>query len=133
MEQIYRIYKRKYGIWISPVHWQGSRDIAVGSKREEPFAAFEWDEAKRRTNLKEHGIDFEDAATIFSRPYLRTRSDRNDEVRFVAIGCIEDVEIAVVYMVRRGACRIISARRARTNEREEYHEAVGSRSQAGQD
>ena len=70
---------------------------------------------------------------FFLRPYLRMRSDRNNEVRFVAIGCIEDVEIAVVYTVRAGACRIISARRARMNEREEYHEAVGGRSQAGQD
>jgi hypothetical protein len=105
----------------------------VGSKREEPFAAFEWDEAKRRSNIEEHGIDFEDAAAIFSRPYLRMRSDRNNEVRFVAIGCIEDIEIAVVYTVRAGACRIISARRARTNEREDYHQAIGGRSQAGQD
>ena len=105
----------------------------MGSKREEPFAAFEWDEAKGQANLEEHGIDFEDAAAIFSRPYLRIRSDRNNEARFVAIGCIEDIEIAVVYTVRGGACRIISARRARTNEREECHQAVGGRSQARQD
>jgi uncharacterized DUF497 family protein len=105
----------------------------VGSKKEDPFATFEWDVAKRQANLEEHGVDFEDAATIFSRPYLRVRSDKNDEVRFVAIGCIEDVEIAVVYPVRAGACRIISARRARTNEREEYHAAIGGRSQAGRD
>lgn len=105
----------------------------MGSKKEEAFSAFEWDEAKRQANLEEHGIDFEDAATIFARPYLRIRSDRNNEVRFVAIGCIEDVEIAVVYTVRPEACRIISARRARTNERKEYHAAVGGRSQARED
>jgi uncharacterized protein len=94
----------------------------VGSKSEE---AFEWDEAKPQANLEEHGIDFEDAASIFSRPYLRIRSDRNDEMRFVAIGCIKNIEIAVVDTIRAGACRIISARRARTNEREDYHAAVG--------
>jgi uncharacterized DUF497 family protein len=105
----------------------------VGSKSEEPFATFEWNETKRQANIEEHGIDFEDAATIFSRPYLRIRSDRNSEKRFVAIGCIEDIEIAVVYTMRGDACRIISARRARTNERKEYHTAVGDRSQAGQD
>ena len=104
---------------------QASRGRAVGSKSEEPFEAFEWDEAKRQSNIEEHGIDFEDAASIFSRPYLRIRSDRNDEMRFVAIGCIKDIEIAVVYTIRAGACRIISARRARTNEREDYHAAVG--------
>ena len=105
----------------------------MSSRSEEQFEAFEWNEAKRRANIKQHGIDFEDAASIFSRPYLRIRSDRNDEMRFVAIGCIRDVEIAVVYTMRAGACRIISARRARTNEREDYHAAVGGRSQAGQD
>jgi uncharacterized DUF497 family protein len=104
----------------------------VSSRSEEQFETFEWDAAKRHANIEEHGIDFEDAASIFSRPYLRIRSDRNNEMRFVAIGCIRDVKIAVVYTVRAGACRIISARRARTNEREDYHAAVGGRSQAGQ-
>ena len=105
----------------------------MGSKSEAQFEAFEWDEAKRQANIEEHGIDFEDVASIFSLPYLRIRSDRNNEMRFVAIGCIKDVEIAVVYTLRAGACRMISARRARTNEREDYHAAVGDRSQAGQD
>jgi uncharacterized protein len=104
----------------------------VSSKSEEQFEAFEWDEAKRRANIEEHAIDFEDAADIFSRPYLRIRSDRNDEMRFVAIGCIKDIEIAVVYTIRADACRIISARRARMNEREDYHAAIGGGSREGQ-
>lgn len=53
----------------------------MSSKSEEQFEAFEWDEAKRRANIEEHAIDFEDAADIFSRPYLRIRSDRNDALR----------------------------------------------------
>jgi uncharacterized protein len=122
-----RIYERRYELDLTFLECaskpRGGR--AAGSKSEEPFEAFEWDEAKRQANLEEHGIDFEDAASIFSRPYLRIRSDRNDEMRFVAIGCIKDIEIAVVYTIRAGACRIISARRARTNEREDYHAAVG--------
>jgi uncharacterized DUF497 family protein len=100
---------------------------------EQAFEAFEWDEAKRQRNLDTHGIDFEDAAAIFSRPYLRSRSDRGKETRFVAIGRLDDVEIAVVYTIRDGVCRIISARRARTNERKEYHAAVGDRPEAGKD
>jgi uncharacterized DUF497 family protein len=104
-----------------------------GSAREEQFEEFEWDEAKRRRNIEEHGIDFEDAATVFLRPYLRSRSDRNAETRYVAIGCVKDVEIAVVYTVRAGVCRIISARRARTNERKDYHKAVSDQAETGQD
>jgi len=97
------------------------------------FEAFEWDEAKRLRNLETHSIDFEDAATVFSRPYLRSRSDRGDEIRFVAVGCFDEVEIAVVYTIRGGARRIISARRARTNERKAYHAAVGDRPEARKD
>ena len=100
---------------------------------EEQFEKFEWDEQKRQRNIEEHGIDFEDAATVFLRPYLRRRSDRNAETRYMAIGCLRDVEIAVVYTIRVGVCRIISARRARTNEREAYHKAISDQAEAGQD
>jgi len=91
---------------------------------EDQFESFEWNEVKRLRNLKVHGIDFEDAAAMFFRPYLRMRSDRHAERRFVAIGLLEDLEIAVVYTVRDRACRIISARRARRYERTEYHQAL---------
>ncbi|PLX32710.1 MAG: BrnT family toxin [Hyphomicrobiales bacterium] len=85
---------------------------------------FEWDEHKRLRNLEIHLIDFEDAARVFDAPYLKMRSDRGEETRFVAIGVLKGIEIAVVYTERQEACRIISARRARVNERTEYHEAL---------
>ena len=31
---------------------------------------FEWDEAKRLQNLKDHGVDFVDAHKVFAGPYL---------------------------------------------------------------
>ncbi len=31
---------------------------------------FEWDEAKNRSNLRKHGLDFADAATAFDGPPL---------------------------------------------------------------
>ena len=88
-------------------------------------AKFEWDDRKRRTNLRQHGIDFEDAARIFKRPVLTVRSDRGNGVRYVALGILDGIEIAVVYTVRSNACRIISARRARHNERKAYYKAFG--------
>jgi len=87
------------------------------------FRWFEWDENKRLINLDRHKIDFEDAATIFDAPYLFKRSDRGGEVRFLAIGLFEGIEIAVIYTERKEACRIISARRGRVNERKTYREA----------
>ena len=85
---------------------------------------FEWDETKNQLNIKQHGIDFEDAATVFTKPLNVKRSDQNEEIRYLAIGLLEDIEITVVYTMRGDVCRIILARRARINEREEYHQAI---------
>lgn len=84
---------------------------------------FEWDPAKNESNLEKHGIDFEDAIGIFASPIVLFRSDRGGEVRWVAVGMLEGREIAVVYSIRDERYRIISARRARKNEREAYRKA----------
>jgi uncharacterized protein len=87
---------------------------------------FEWDEAKRLTNLEKHGIDFIDAAAVFDGgPTFVTRSSFPGERRFVAIAQLDSREIAVVFTVRGDAIRIISARRARDNERKAYRQAFG--------
>jgi uncharacterized protein len=87
---------------------------------------FEWDETKRRTNLEKHGIDFIDAAVVFEDgPKLVTQSSFSSERRFVAIAQLAGREIAVVFTVRGDAIRIISARRARDNERKAYRQAFG--------
>jgi hypothetical protein len=84
---------------------------------------FEWDEAKAASNLKKHGIDFEDAISIFEGPVLEVRSARGSEERWKAVGMVEGVELAVIFTLREGRRRIISARRARKSEREAYHQA----------
>ncbi len=84
---------------------------------------FEWDSAKAEANLAKHGIAFEDAIDVFQKPVLEIRSDRGGEVRVRAIGTVEGLEITVVYTWRGNRRRIISARRARVNEREAYHQA----------
>jgi uncharacterized protein len=84
---------------------------------------FEWDDAKAEANLEKHGIDFEDAIGIFEGPVLEVRSDRGAEARYKAIGVVEGREIAVIYTLREGRYRIISARRARPDERRAYRQA----------
>lgn len=84
---------------------------------------FEWDDAKAEANLEKHGIDFEDAIGIFEGPILEVRSDQKGEERWKAIGMLEGLEITVVYTLREGRRRIISARRAQKNERRAYHQA----------
>jgi uncharacterized protein len=83
---------------------------------------YEWDPAKARTNLRKHGIDFADAATVFSDDYALTIPDENpDEERFISIGMDALGRILVVVFTWRGQrIRIISARKAESHEREQY-------------
>ena len=91
---------------------------------EESPLGFEWDEDKRQAVLEERRIDFRDAIRIFDGPVLETLSRHPAEARWVAVGIVDGKEIAVVYTVRDGRRRIITARRARTHERAEYHAYV---------
>jgi hypothetical protein len=94
---------------------------------------FEWDANKSKSNLAKHGFDFEDASQIFYDSMLVHRSNRNDEERWIAVGSLEDRLIAVVFTRREKVIRIISARRARKNEENEYRNAQMGRSPEGQD
>ena len=93
-------------------------------RRDEGPILFEWDENKRRSVIEQHGIDFEDAVQIFDGPVRETLSPRMNEERWLAVGVVDGIEIAVVYTIRNGRRRIITARRARTNERRDYHAHV---------
>lgn len=89
------------------------------------FEDFEWDERKARDNISKHGIDFIDACAVFEGIYVRWRLPRAIEARWMAVGLMHGIEIAVVYTVRQRNCRLISARRAHSSERRKYHSAVG--------
>jgi uncharacterized protein len=85
---------------------------------------FEWDEDKALANIEKHYIDFLDAMRIWERPVIDPAGERivENEYRPTALGTIGENEIiiAVVYTVRVGIIRLISARRARRNERRTY-------------
>jgi hypothetical protein len=81
---------------------------------------FEWDESKRQANLAKHYIDFQDAIRVFDGPVFETMDRCRGEDRIVAIGSMEGIEIVVVYAMRGQQRRIISARRAHRNERQDY-------------
>ena len=81
---------------------------------------FEWDDAKRQTVLEKHGLDFIDAIKIFAGPVLTARSNHEGEERWIAIGLLDELEIAVIYTIRDDIYRIITARRARKKERDLY-------------
>ena len=82
---------------------------------------FGWDEQKRSRNLEKHGIDFPVAAELFDgRPILTTTAPRYDEERWKSIGRIGEDFITVIWTWRETNIRLISARRARHEEKQGY-------------
>jgi len=83
-----------------------------------PSMEFEWDDGKSEANLVKHGFDFEHATQIFDGPVREHVDPRSwGERRVVATGMVRDEFITVVYTLRNGRYRIISARPARRSER----------------
>jgi len=89
---------------------------------------FEWDERKAALNLREHGVSFREAATIFGDPLSLTISDPDHsvaEMRFIDIGLSHRGRLLVVSYTERGEhIRIISARPATRREQRQYEEAT---------
>ena len=84
----------------------------------------EWDPGKAAANLVKHGIDFDEAMTIFGDPFELTRPDPSHsegEHRFLSIGQSSTNHILVVsYTERDLRIRLISAREASPHERHQY-------------
>ena len=87
-------------------------------------AEFEWDPEKAAANLRKHGVDFSEAATVFFDPLSLTVPDplhSTNEDRFVITGLSEGRRHLVVVHADRGdRIRIISARLATAGERKRY-------------
>ena len=88
---------------------------------------FEWDEAKEKTNIKKHGIDFETASWVFNGAFRIEMYDKEhsgDEDRYITIGevCGRPLVIYVSYTERTDAIRLISARKATALERKQYYD-----------
>lgn len=88
---------------------------------------FEWDDVKNLANQEKHGIAFEVAAYfLVHKKAVIIPSNRGEEIRFMAIGDMENVIITVVFTRRNAILRIISARRASRDERKKYNEIHGA-------
>ena len=85
---------------------------------------FEWEPQKAKSNLKKHGVSFEEASTAFQDTLSLTIDDplhSIDEERVVLIGMSNKNRLLVVVHTERGDnIRIISARKATKEERESY-------------
>ena len=87
---------------------------------------FAWDQAKAAANLKNHSVDFREAATVFDDPLSTTFPDADhstSERRFLIIGVSAYGHVLVVsYTEEAETVRIISARRATRREKTFYEE-----------
>jgi uncharacterized DUF497 family protein len=87
---------------------------------------FEWDEAKNRSNLKKHGIEFETAVLVFEDLYQLSFQDRivEGEDRWQTFGVVASTILMVAHTWRAEGeeeiIRVISARRADPHEKRIY-------------
>jgi uncharacterized DUF497 family protein len=58
-----------------------------------------WDERKRQSNLREHGLDFVDAQAVFEGLTFTFEDDRFTyrEQRFVTLGLLRGVPVSIVH------------------------------------
>jgi uncharacterized DUF497 family protein len=87
---------------------------------------FEWDEAKRRSNLRSHGFDFLDVERMFAGKTLTLLDDRFNygEIRFITIGIVEGRIVAVCHTETDKITRVISFRKATKNEEEIFYAEI---------
>jgi uncharacterized protein len=87
---------------------------------------FEWDPSKAAANLKKHNVNFEEAKTLFDNPLAVIFDDdahSMDEPREIILGhSRQNRFLLVAFTVRSGNVRLISARLATRNEREDYEQ-----------
>ena len=87
---------------------------------------FVWDAAKARGNLVKHGISFDEAVTAFHDENAKVFTDPDHsqaEDRFILLGMSFRLRVLVVchcYRESEAVVRIISARKADREERENY-------------
>jgi len=95
---------------------------------------FEWDERKREANVAKHGLDFVNALRIFALPMLVVYDQREDysEDRWIGIGLLDGRVVVVVYNEpNENTIRIISLRKATTDERKRFERYLADELGAG--
>ena len=85
---------------------------------------FEWDRDKAVANVKKHGVSFDEAVTVFYEPLSATFLDPDhsqEESQLITVGYSAQGRLLVVcHTERRGAVRVINARRATPRERRRH-------------
>jgi len=84
---------------------------------------FEFDPEKSQVNKAKHGIDFVEAQVLWDDPdRLQVSARTQGEPRLMLIGCIGNRHWSAIFTIRGDITRIISVRRSRPKEVEQYEE-----------
>jgi uncharacterized DUF497 family protein len=85
-----------------------------------------YDESKRQTNIREHGIDFVGCEEIFRGPTATCEDTRADygEVRLQTVGVLSGVVVFMVHTPRGDCDHIISIRKAEKHEERDFWRAI---------
>jgi uncharacterized DUF497 family protein len=86
---------------------------------------YSFDPAKRATNLRKHGFDIADAQKVIESGMTVTFEDRRfaySEERFVTLGPLDDMLVAIVTAETEDHIRVISMRKADRYEQALYRE-----------
>ena len=86
----------------------------------------EWNERKRRINLRKHGIDFVGCEAIFAGTTKTMIDDREDygEDRFVTFGLLDGRVVAVVHTETTDVIHVISIRKAKKREQALFFQGI---------
>ena len=87
---------------------------------------FKWSEAKRAVNIKAHGLDFVDAASVFGGVTFTFEDDRFSygEQRFVTLGLLVGIPVSIVHTETENEIRVISFRKATKRESQIYFHEI---------
>jgi len=84
---------------------------------------FEFDPEKSEVNKAKHGIDFVEGQALWEDPdRLQVPARTQGEPRLMLIGRIGDKHWSAIFVIRNDRIRVISVRRSRTKEVEQYEE-----------
>jgi uncharacterized DUF497 family protein len=91
---------------------------------------FEWDARKAASNLKKHGVSFDEAVSVFDDPLAAIFDDQEHsegERREIIVGySVVRRLLLVSFTDRRNRVRVISARTATRKERQRHEEFLQS-------
>jgi uncharacterized protein len=87
---------------------------------------YEWDEAKRQTNIQKHGIDFIGIDQVFAGQTVTILDARfdYDETRFITVGLLRGEAVVIAHTETDELIRIISVRKATKNEEINYFKEI---------